>query len=346
MDVDTVIIGAGPAGSAAAISCIQAGLSVVIVAGKNNRHNPTDHTIQPSESIHPGVLSLLEQLQAEDVVTLAAEGVYDGVQTGEIFSALGSQDNGEPWPGYHINRQRFDAALLNAAVAQGAGTMHDERVSDFIIHDDCVVGIRTKAGKEITCKYTIDASGYKRFGGKKLQFKELFYSLPLTACSGVTENIDPHHRLFENRFTQFIPNPGGWTWLAPEPPNKCTWTKLSAKGQQALTVPGELEAFTNNGNIQAANCRWRIFRPVCKEGIILCGDAAAILDPAAGQGILNALLSGIKAAQTLMSCIAEPDQEAFHLAAYDDWFFQYYHDKAKKLQQHYADLEIDVFDGF
>ncbi|MEO7310964.1 MAG: tryptophan 7-halogenase [Chitinophagaceae bacterium] len=343
MDVDIAVIGAGPAGCAAAIAAVQSGLSVLIIAGINSRHRATNIIPEPSESIHPGVLSLLEQLQATQAVHLASQGVYEGTQSGHLLSPLGHDADGKPWLGHHINRPRFDACLLDAAILQGAGILQQDLVSGFLLQDDCVVGVTTKSGKEISCKYVIDASGFKRLGGKKIQFEETFYSLPLTACTGITENIDPGHRLFKTPFTQFIPNAAGWTWLAPEPPNTCTWTRLSVKSQHAIEVPPELQNFTNSTPIKAANCRWRIFRPVCKEGIVLCGDAAAILDPAAGQGILNALLAGIKAAKTIASCIEDPAGESFYLAEYDDWYFQYFHEKVQKLKTYYAELGIDVF---
>ena len=342
MDVDVIVVGAGPAGCAAAISCIHAGLSVLMIAGKENipttSNNPT-----PSESIHPGVLSLLAQIHATNAVDAASTGIYEGVQTGNAFSRLSDAEEFGPWLGHHINRAQFDASLLEAAIEQGVDILKNEMVTSFLKEDGFIIGVETNKEQKISCKYTIDASGYKRIGGKRLKFKEIYYSLPLTAWTGVAKNIRECDPIFENRFTKFIPAVNGWTWLAPEPPDKCTWTKLSAKGKQLLTMPSELEAYINTENINAANCRWRIFRPVCQEGIVLCGDAAGIIDPAAGQGILIALLSGINAAKAVASCINDADHEALYLASYDDWFFQYYHNKVQKLKQHYTDLGILLF---
>jgi flavin-dependent dehydrogenase len=61
-------------------------------------------------------------------------------------------------------------------------------------------------------------------------------------------------------------------------------------------------AQTDNKILMASDVQWRIFRPVCKEGLLLAGDAAAIIDPAAGQGIFNAMTSGIMAAHTVRKC--------------------------------------------
>jgi flavin-dependent dehydrogenase len=86
------------------------------------------------------------------------------------------------------------------------------------------------------------------------------------------------------------------------------------KGEKDLGPPNELKDCATVGEIQFANMRWRMYRPVCSEGIVLCGDAAGILDPAAGQGIFNALWSGIVVANTVAACIQEPDLASFHLA--------------------------------
>jgi len=88
--------------------------------------------------------------------------------------------------------------------------------------------------------------------------------------------------------------------------------------------------------------RWRLYRPVCKEGVVLCGDAAGILDPAAGQGIFNALWSGMVAAQAVVSCLQQPEMEGFHLARYDNWFIEQYTEKAEKLRLYYEEHGIAI----
>lgn len=342
MDVDVVIIGAGPAGCAAAITCSKAGLQTLMITTKTE-YEISLHDAQPSESIHPGVATLLSRLNAADCIKVASMGLYEGVQTGNQFSPLGSSPDSGPWYGTHINRTIFDHALLETAMLQGVSIMYDAAVIDFIGEGGWVAGIKTASGSEVTCKYVIDASGYKRIGGKKLHFKEGFFSPPLFAWSGVAEIRDSGHAVFENRFTKFIPSSTGWTWLAPEPPHRCTWTRLTIKGKQSLDPPDELKEFPLSGKIKTANCRWRIFRPFCKEGIILCGDAAAIIDPAAGQGILTALLSGMEAAKTVIACMMNPDDEPSYLLNYDNWFFQLYTDKVGKLKNYYVENGIRIF---
>jgi len=202
-----------------------------------------------------------------------------------------------------------------------------------------VVGIKTGTN-EWRAKYVIDASGKQGMAGKKLKWKRQFYSPPLICWTGISK-CDTSFP-FDVQAAHFIPGDQQWTWLAPHPPDYCAWTRLAMKGEKALGPPNELKDCTTVGEIQFANMRWRMFRPVCSEGILLCGDAAGILDPAAGQGIFNALWSGIVAANAVVACINDPDLASFHLARYDDWFVQHFEGKVAQLKEYYRENDLVI----
>jgi flavin-dependent dehydrogenase len=329
MHFDAVIIGSGPAGCAAAIRCHQGGLKTAIVPG-NKAYTIEDDS--PSESIHPGVETILKDLDASGCIPASSRGIYHGIQAGNNYTPLGAGPSGA-WAGNHINRAVFDAEMLKCAGRRGVQILGNEAAADIIIEKERVVGLRTNSGKEISSTYVIDASGYRAFAGRKLRFKKKFFSPPLVTWTGVSAYTTngPGQNI-----ASFHPNLQGWAWIAPEPGNRCTWTRLAPKGQHDLLPPGELRHLPLIGKIKTSNRRWQIFRPVCREGVILCGDAAGIIDPAAGQGILNALLSGMMAAKAVHSIIKNPGYEAFSLATYDDWFLRNYMDKVEKLKGFYA----------
>jgi flavin-dependent dehydrogenase len=338
LDADVIIIGAGPAGCAAAISALQSGLQTCII----HKAIKPEEGRQASESVHPGIASILSTLHAAHCLKVASRGVYEGIQTGDGFSSLGADESG-PWLGHHISRFLFDSELLRCAEVQGAQVIADERVTGFTFDHNRVTGVQTASGKHFTGRYVIDASGHKHAGGRLPGFKEIFFTPPLVTWTGVSECTVQDNPLFVKGFTRFIPSPGGWTWLAPEPPSKCTWTRLSLKGKPPFPPPDELRECTLAGKIKVSNRRWRLSRPVCTEGVILCGDAAGLLDPAAGQGILLALMSGMMAVRTIMAVLRKPELEGFYLAQYDEWFSGYFLDKVNKLKKYYSDLEIDIF---
>ena len=328
MDFDVVIVGAGPAGCAAAISCVQHNLRTLIL---HKSSTDKGDAIQPSESIHPGIETILIRLKASHCIQLASKGVYEGIQYSTGYAALGSDENGT-WLGNHIIRNKFDSELLKCVQTQGAEILQDENLSNFIIRNDRVVGIQTTSGKIITSKYVIDATGYKRVAGKKLQFREQFFSPPLVSWTGISRCTDSNVQ----KVPRFLPNTSGWTWIAPEASSHYTWTRLAMKGKQIFSPPTELKDFPIVGKVKVVNSRWRIFRPLCREGIILCGDAAGIIDPAAGRGILNALMSGIVAADTVKLIAENPSFEAMHLARYDDWFLTNFEQNVEKLKELYS----------
>jgi flavin-dependent dehydrogenase len=130
--------------------------------------------------------------------------------------------------------------------------------------------------------------------------------------------------------------------LAPHFDEYFTWTSLTTTHQQKPQMPALLNEFQQHGKIYSANMRWRIFRPLCTEGLILTGDAAAVIDPAAGQGILNALWSGIYAGKTAVSCMAHPSYENIYLASYDQWFLEQYETKVFQLRKLYSQHGIQI----
>ena len=342
MHFDVIIIGAGPGGCAAAIACRMHGFHTLMISCKAESNAGESHEIQPSESIHPGVISVLEHLNAAHCVQVASQGVYEGIETKNQYNPLGEDEYGL-WQGHHINRKKFDEALLNTAEEQGVVILKNDAAADLIYKNNRVAGVKTKTGMQLTCLYVIDASGNKRMAGKKSGFKESYYSPPLVAWTGVSKNISSDSFLFEKRITRFIPHIAGWTWLAPELPDRCTWTRLELKGKQQFSPPVELKSYSLAAKIKISNRRWRVFRPVCKEGVILCGDAAGIIDPAAGQGILNAIVSASMAAKTIKACASNVALEAVYLAQYDDWFINGYLNKVNRLKHFYAMHGITIF---
>jgi flavin-dependent dehydrogenase len=291
------------------------------------------------ESIHPGVSSLLNKIGAAGAELAATRALYSGIYAGENYTPLGEDENG-PWKGMHIDRSLFDAQIVGAMGDAGVVVRFNEKVESLLVDDNRVVGIKT-ASTEFMASYVIDASGKRGFAGKQLNFKRRFFSPVLHCWTGVSvlDGIFP----FDMQSAHFIPGTNGWTWLAPQPPDHCAWTRLSLKGEKTLLPPDELTDCTTVGKIQFANMRWRMFRPLCMEGIVLCGDAAGILDPAAGQGIFNALRSGIEAANAVVRCLQQPNFETLHLAHYDDWFVQQFEAKVEQLKKYYEEHAIHVF---
>lgn len=328
---DVIVIGSGPAGIATALICRKVGLRVIVVTQADEPDAEAASIPGPLESIHPGVSSLLEKIDAIGAEHRAARSTYHGINANGTYTALGHDEEGS-WEGMHIDRQLFNAQLLQKTMDHDVTILFNETVEEFIQDEDRITGLKTKSGN-LFATYIIDASGKKAIAGKKLNFHRKFFSPPLLCWTGISGGITTYP--FDPQVAYFIPGDDEWTWLAPHPPDRCAWTRLSMKGDKSLDPPDQLKDYPVIGEVHAANLRWRMFQPVCKEGIVLCGDAAGILDPAAGQGIFNALWSGMMAANAVIACIQGPAYEAFHLARYNQWYTEHFESKVKQLQEYY-----------
>lgn len=333
MDFDVLIIGAGPAGASAALSCLHTGLRVCVVT-KPIQNPPAAHT--PLQSIHPGVLPLLDQLGLAGIVPFSSKATFTQIKVNGEFNPLSPTD--EVWQGHHIDRQLFNAYLLNTLKSSEITVIEEDQVN--ILPEVSAHGRRVLLpdGKEVSTRFLIDASGHKRKTRHVLDLEAYFLTAPLYCWTGVAErDLSQQDGIPE---TAFMPREDGWVWVAPETPQRFTWTQVVVHKKSSFSLP--FPHFKQVGKVEAYNVRWRVFRPICKDKILLCGDAAGMLDPAAGQGILNALMSGIMAARSVTASIAQPQLEAYAFMEYDQWFIEQFEGKVAALKQYYTELQINI----
>lgn len=338
---DVIVIGGGPAGIAAAITCVQGGLKVILLAdkpGELSLDEAAGRPAEPLQSLHPGALSLLQKLQIDGAIAYSSKGTYTGIQTGEHISHLSTVE-GEIWEGHHIAPSLFSSFALLKAKEFGIDLRFSSRANEVICSDDAVTGITLSDGTALNCKYLIDASGRNRFAGRFLKFDEVMHSRPLLSWTGVS--MDDEHDYRNKQLAHFEPNEHGWAWTAYSQHGYHTWTKLT-DNKNAGFFTKELAASPKSTSVRAANMQWCVFRPLACPGLLLAGDAAGILDPAAGQGILSGLMSGIMAGETVISCVKNSMLSNWHLAQYDNWFMTHYNHKKDALNKRYLEMGIDV----
>lgn len=321
---DVIIIGAGPAGCAAALQLLKAGVKVLVLT-KPILDN--DSMITPSQSIHPGTASLLEQLGLSQAIRKAERSQFKGIVVDGNFQPL-SPDN-DDWYGYHIDRPKFDKALFDYLKSTNL-TIIEDQVNQVIDNPTSNTNnVRTKSGLRFLSKFIIDATGYRRLLGKALKLKEKFLSPPMITWTGVSESSKTDQRTN----TAFTSQKNGWLWVAPDEDFRFTWTKLIFDKKEEFINP--FQELKLKGNITAHNTRWRVFRPICLNNVLLCGDAAGIIDPASGQGIFSALWSGLMAADCINSCMMQPELKEYYLTQYDQTFMEQYENKTEVLGKFY-----------
>jgi flavin-dependent dehydrogenase len=197
------------------------------------------------------------------------------------------------------------------------------------------VRVRTAQGDSFAARFVIDASGARRIVASCMGIRARVLSGPLVVRSGVTTG-DREPSVREDPV--FIPGPDGWTWRAPEHDGRCTWTRLSS-GCDGGGRRRQDEKWVG-ADVRVASARWSLSERVATGNLLMAGDAAGLLDPGAGQGLLFALWSGIMAAHTVVRSLEEPRGQLDFFGQYDQWFRERYEARAERLRHRYEELRI------
>lgn len=326
---DVIVGGSGPAGLVAAIACSAMGLSAVVVAPLKARR---PESLRPLETLHPRALELLQGIGAEGAASASAVAAFsDIVRNGrlEAFDQAGG-------PAVHIDRDLFDRAL--AAVAVGKGVQR--RTGSIVAVDRISSAWRVTLcdGEVRRAPWLIDATGRPRAVSRLLglgtrRLGPALITRTGTLDSGGTEGIG------RTRFDSFD---WGWIWQTPELRGVHTWTALHSAHRKP---PAEVERLTEAalpGSSRVERATWIHSHPAGSEGFLAVGDSAGTIDPASGQGLLNACACGLAAARTVARSLAAAELTSLLVAEYHRWFVHRLTRQARQLEDYYRRIGVGL----
>jgi flavin-dependent dehydrogenase len=276
---DVVVIGGGPAGSAAALVLARKGLRVSLV-------DPRLTAFRPDENVASGVKAILREL-----------GLL------EPFLADGHSPNGD---GFHVERSRFDAMLRDAAAAAGV-VVFDTACVDVPVAHARSRSITLADGQSIDARFFIDASGRS----SRLARRRGAYRIEDDALIAVTVVLEGENG--DDATTLIEPWRDGWWYTAPMPDFK-RMVMLHRDGplEEGFDVDAFLRLMSETHRVRE-RCRGlvpidppivqransgRLDRPY-GDGWAAVGDAALSFDPLASQGVLTALYCGTRVGEAV-----------------------------------------------
>ncbi|MFH8793419.1 geranylgeranyl reductase family protein [Streptomyces sp. NPDC017941] len=288
---DVVVVGAGPAGASAAYATAVAGRSVLILEKAELPRYKTcgGGIIGPSrDALPPGFeLPLRDRVHA---VTFCLDGKF--ARTRRSRSMLFGL----------IDRSEFDQQLVEHAQKAGAELRTGATVVRVEQHGPAVPDRRTVAvvlqgGETVLARAVVGADGSaSRIGshvGVKLDQVDLGLEAEIPVPSTVAEDWAGRVLI------DWGPMPGSYGWVFPKG-DTLTVGVISARGEGAATKRyledfiarlglAGFEPAISSGHL--TRCR-SDDSPLSRGRVLVCGDAAGLLEPWTREGISFALRSG------------------------------------------------------
>ena len=321
---DVVILGGGPAGTAAAIACASVNLRVTLL---ERARFPREAV---GETLHPNIEPILARLGVLRPVLNSSFLRHAGVNVAwdgpEFFDAYGKTE-ATPALGFQVNRADFDAILLDRARDLGVEIIQPGQATGPIVSGGRVVGVTTRR-EPLLARFTIDATGHRRVLADWLEIPTERHGPRRRAWSGHTEGLcaaqgaPPSLRADEH----------GWTWVAQIRQSAFAWTHLDFQNQSPADgwLPASLQGTIPTGPTRSHDVTWRLSSRPAGPGYFLVGDAAANLDPASSHGLLEALMSGLLAGYQVVANlggdISTEQAAARYTTTIRDWF---HHDRSE-----------------
>jgi geranylgeranyl reductase family protein len=328
VSADIAVVGGGPAGAAAAITLARAGRDVVVL---DKARFPRDKCC--GDGLTTGALRLLEHLGLEPATVASWKPVDDVV----VRSPSGHEVV-FPLPRHRgtyaavTRRVDLDAALLDVARSAGVKVLDGHGVTGGEQHDDRVV-LETEGIGAVHARYAIGADGMWSPLRKALGAAQPGYLGEWHAFRQYFRSVGP--RASRELFVWFEPDLlPGYAWSFPLPDGRANVgfgiqrdggkvarvQDMKALWPQVLARPHVRDVLGPDAEPEAPHKAWPI--PARVDSIALTagralfvGDAAAATDPMTGEGIGQALLTGILAAQAILE--AGPHDAARAVRTYE-----------------------------
>jgi geranylgeranyl reductase family protein len=312
---DLVVVGAGPAGAAAAVTAARAGLETVLI---DKALFPRDKTC--GDGLTPHAVRALERLAVPTNGMHAVNGLRIRDDQGHAYLFPWPKLHELPCRGFTCRRRELDALLLQHAAAAGAELLTEVTVAEPLVKAGRITGVITTDGVQLSAPVVIAADGaasrlanaaglHRRPGRVVGVAHRAYFDSP---CA--TDNYLELHVALGGTAGKPLP---GYGWVFPLGDSQVNvgvgmlstatafrntdYSKLFTEWTSRLPAAWTLDAVHQVSSLRGALLPMALHRPVTyRQGLLLTGDAAGLVSPFNGEGVGAALESGILAATAVV----------------------------------------------
>jgi 2-polyprenyl-6-methoxyphenol hydroxylase-like FAD-dependent oxidoreductase len=313
------VVGAGPAGAAAALFAARRGHRVIVL---DRQVFPRDKPC--GEGLMPGGRPALRELGLEEAVLSGGAPPLNGIQfglAGRLPAAVPFPEHDGERAGLGIRRLTFDARLVDALGRHSQIQFCPQtEVRDVTAGPDGTPTLTTATG-EVRARFVAAADGLRsslrhRLGWTRGPRPPHRYGI--VAHWTIDEPVDPWVRITFDRGLEVYEGPVAGkqrivALLCYQDRMREFGGRLETRYREiALTLRPALRNADLVGSVSAVGPFWYRASTVADRGIFLLGDAGGFTDPITGEGVA----AGLRQARAFAAALESPNPERFYRQAH------------------------------
>lgn len=335
---EVVVIGGGPAGSTVSALLAEMGHSVLLIEKEFPRYHIGESLI-PFGYFTLKRLGMVEKLNASAFVKKYSVQFVstDGrVSTPFYFHKHTDHPCSQTW---QVVRQEFDTMMLDNAREKGVEVRIGVKAVDLIEEGEAVRGVIAEGpnGEEmrIPARMVVDCSGRDIFSIKRHNWRVKDPQLNKMAVWTYYKGAKRDEGIDEGSTTVAYVPEKGWFWYIPLPDDIVSVGIVAEPNYLYRDGRDPKKMFER----EIANNAWIAEHLACgtqvgeykitsdysyrsqysaRDGLLLCGDAFAFLDPVFSSGVYLALKSGEMAADAIHAALADEDTSPSRFEEYSE----------------------------